>query len=41
MEDNYTYLVSVLTSEQEKFALLNYKIDLINAFGGLYTTNQK
>ncbi|MFZ2201687.1 MAG: TolC family protein, partial [Leptotrichiaceae bacterium] len=41
VEDNYTYLVSVLTSEQEKFALLNYKIDLINAFGGLYTTNQK
>ena len=23
VEDNYTYLVSVLTSEQEKFALLN------------------
>lgn len=41
VEDNYTYLVSVLTSEQEKFALLKYKIDLINAFGGLYTTNQK
>ena len=41
VEDNYTYLVSVLTSEQEKFALLNYKIDLINAFGGLYTTNEK
>ena len=41
VEDNYTYLVSVLTSEQEKFALLNYKIDLINAFGGLYTTNQE
>ena len=41
VEDNYTYLVSVLTSEQEKFALLNYKIDLINAFGRLYTTNQK
>ena len=41
VEDNYTYLVSVLTSEQEKFALLNYKIDLINAFSRLYTTNQK
>ena len=39
IEDNYTYLVSLLSSEQEKFALLNYKIDLINSFGGLYTKN--
>ncbi len=36
-QDYYNYLVYRQSNEQEKYVMLNYKIDLVNSIGGLYT----